>query len=203
MKKPIENPSYQLKISLTDSEPLIWRRVIVPPSILLPELHYVIQIAMGWEDAHMHQFFTGKPRVRKYYSPMEYIDSEWGDYENMDYTDMVVSEFLVKPKNILGYEYDFGDSWEHDIVLEKLVESDLNIKLPICIEGENACPPEDCGGVGGYESLLEIVNDPKHEDYQEMRDWLGISGKKKYDPTKFDLEKVNKQLRKLKLLRRS
>lgn len=134
---------------------------------------------------------------------MEYIDSEWGDYENMDYTDMVVSEFLVKPKNILGYEYDFGDSWEHDIVLEKLVESDLNIKLPICIEGENACPPEDCGGVGGYESLLEIVNDPKHEDYQEMRDWLGISGKKKYDPTKFDLEKVNKQLRKLKLLRRS
>lgn len=199
MKKPIENPIYQLKIGLSDSEPLIWRRLIVTPSILLSDLHYVIQIAMGWEDEHMHQFFNGKPRSRKYYSAFEDEDIMWNNDRNFDYTNIVLSDFIVKPKDILHYEYDFGDSWYHDIVLEKLLESDLNIKLPICLEGENACPPEDCGGVGGYEDLLEIVNDPKHEDYQEMRDWLGIKGKKKYDPTVFNVENVNKKLWKLKL----
>lgn len=183
------NKTYQIKISLQGSKPSIWRRVLIPSDMSLPDFHKVIQTTMGWTNSHLHQFVKN----RTYYSPEMEDESLWDeeDDDDLDYSKFKVSDLLKKTKDKMKYEYDFGDGWEHVVVLEKIEDERMDIKDVTCLAGENNCPPEDCGGIWGYYNLLEILKDPEHEEYEEYSDWLGDE----FDPTYFDIEEVNDMLR--------
>ena len=179
--------NYQLKIELKRSKPKIWRRIVVPADLLLSDLHKVLQTVMGWENAHLHQFIKGE----KYYSKRHEDDDFWDDHLNVDYTGLTVSDLLDKEKDRIIYEYDFGDGWEHDVLLEKVMEDDKGLVVPLCTGGKMSCPPEDIGGVWGYEQMLEIIKQPGHAEYESYLEWLGGD----FDPTLFDLEEVNHLLK--------
>jgi Plasmid pRiA4b ORF-3-like protein len=188
-KQPTDAQICQLKISLKHLKPLVWRQVQVPSTMSLENLHWVIQHAMGWTNSHMHQFKVGKTCYGTRY-PNDFD----GVTETKDESKITVGEILSKPKAKLGYEYDFGDSWEHEIVLEKILPPEQGVKYPTCLDGKRACPPEDCGGVWGYANMLEVIKDPEHPEYEEMIEWLG----EEFDPEAFSVERVNKALQKIR-----
>ena len=173
---------YQIKISLIGVKPPIWRTVLVPGDLGLGAFHDVIQLTMGWTDSHLHQFIANQI----FYGT---TDDDF-EFEMEDETQYKLSQLLTKEKESLVYEYDFGDSWEHKILLEKILPDDGKTVLPVCIKGKRACPPEDCGGIWGYEELLQTISNPKHPDHDEMLEWLGG----KFDPEEFDIEEINEDL---------
>ena len=175
---------YQLKITLSDSKPPIWRKIKIKSGTLLPDLHKIIQTTMGWTNSHLHQFVL-VDKGAFYAEP-----DPWGEMENKDYREIKIDHLLKKEKDQAVYEYDFGDRWEHEIVLEKILEKEEKEKYPVCIDGKNACPPEDCGGVWGYMNLIEIMSNPKHEEYAETKEWLG----EELDPEAFDKDEINEML---------
>jgi len=180
---------YQLKITLPDLP--VWRRLRVRGDVNLGLLHAVIQVAMGWTNSHLHQFSIGKKR---YSDPRTNDDMGFGE-PDLDEEKAVLMEVVPRAKTKFIYEYDFGDSWEHYITVEKIHEPDTaHTGIAECLDGACACPPEDCGGIGGYADLLEIIKDPNHEEHESMMEWLGGE----FDPNAFDIEKVNKYLKKLK-----
>jgi hypothetical protein len=176
---------YQIKITLRHSRPPIWRRIQVAGDTKLGKLHKTIQAAMGWTDSHLHQFFVG--------------DDSYG-VPDPDYPGEIKSERNVRLDRIAGegdtlmYEYDFGDGWEHEIHVEKVLPAETGKRYPICLAGKRACPPEDCGGIPGYERLLEILRDPANEEYAETIEWLGGA----FDPEGFDLAMVNRVLKQMR-----
>lgn len=175
---------YQLKITLKGSKPAIWRRIQVASDINLSKLHDVIQIAMGWGQSHLHQFIIGGIYFGKIFKD----DFDGGDME--DETKVKLFHVMEAPKSHILYEYDFGDSWEHKIVLEKILPT-REKKIPfVCLAGERACPPEDCGGIWGYEELLRLIKNPKDPDYKDRMEWLGDD----FDPEIFDINDVNEVL---------
>ena len=191
-KRVTEAPLYQLKMTLKWSKPPIWRRVVVRADLRLDRLHHVIQIAMGWPNSHLHQFIVGRGPALLYYGIRN------PDFDDMGYNVLnerrhTLTDVAPAAKRKFIYEYDFGDGWEHEVVVEKLLPSDPTFKHPVCIAGANACPPEDCGGIGGYYNLLEILADPKHPEYEEMKDWIGGE----LNAEAFNVETVNKALNKL------
>ncbi len=187
-----ETSLYQLKIALKNCTPPVWRRIIVPADMLLPELHFAIQSVMGWEDYHLHHFLKGKQR---YVPPME-EDCDLMDKTSIFYTDVPLLALLSKPNDSLTYEYDFGDSWVHDVVLEKITPYDASLTTPVCTHGQNACPPEDSGGVEGYRQICEVLNDPQHPEHHYVREWMGLEEPgDMFDPTLFDLDEANERLR--------
>jgi hypothetical protein len=178
---------HQLKMTLDNIDPPIWRRVLVPSDVTLGQLHVVIQIAMGWEEAHLHQFEVG----RKLYSgksPFDMLDMDMDDEDAVQ-----LREVAPKKGSKLQYEYDMGDGWRHTLLVEAITPADPKVKTPVCLEGARACPPEDCGGVWGYADLLDTLAEPTSEEYEEMMDWLGP-----FDPEAFDLKAVNKLLGQLR-----
>ncbi|KAB2935835.1 MAG: plasmid pRiA4b ORF-3 family protein [Candidatus Contendobacter sp.] len=184
MKKP--SPIYQLKVTLAESKPPIWRRILVASDMDLGLFHNILQDVMGWTDNHLHQFTV---RGVTYSAPYE--DMAHGfEMDFKDESKYKLSQLLKKEKASLTYEYDFGDSWQHKIVLEKILPHDDSMMIPSCIKGKRACPPEDCGGVWGYENLIAIIQDPKHPEYQDMREWL----EEDFDPERFDLDEINDAL---------
>lgn len=188
-KQPADAQIYQLKITLKHLAPPVWRRVQVPRGMSLENLHEVIQLAMGWDNSHMHQFKVGKT-----YYGISYPDDFDGGTETKDAQSVTVGEVLSKPKAKLVYEYDFGDSWEHEVVLEKILPPEQGVKYPLCLDGKRACPPEDCGGVWGYADLMTTISDPEHPEHDEMLEWLG----EEFDPEAFSVDTVNKALRRIK-----
>jgi hypothetical protein len=173
----------QLKITLNHIKPPIWRRVLVDSDIKLPDLHKIIQTVMGWTNSHLHQFIIGN----QYYS----LPSDESFYKVVDYRRIKLDSLFNTPKSNFIYEYDFGDGWEHSIVIEKILPRKKNTYYPICIDGKRSCPPEDCGGTFGYENLITIINNPEHEEYDEMMEWLGDY----FDPKEFNIDEVNEFLR--------
>ena len=173
---------YQIKISLIGVKPPIWRTVLVPDNLGLGAFHNVIQVAMGWTDSHLHQFIAN----RVFYGTP---DDDF-ELEMEDETKYKLSQLLKKEKDSLIYEYDFGDSWEHKVLLEKILPDDGKTILPVCLKGKRACPPEDCGGIWGYEELLVTISDSKHPDHEDILEWLGGD----FDPEEFDLEEINEDL---------
>jgi hypothetical protein len=170
--------AYTLKIELNHSVPKIWRRVVVSPDTSLEKLHWIIQITMGWTNSHLHQFIHGK----KKYAPKDlYIEN------TQDSDDIRLSSILKNEKDKFYYEYDFGDSWKHTITLEKIIEGEKGLLIPRCTGGRNNCPPEDCGGIAGYATLLNILTNPDHEDFEETLEWL----EEDFDPYYFDIEEIN------------
>jgi len=182
------NQIYQIQIALKECKPKIWRRLLIPSNLLLSDLHKIIQTAMGWTNTHLHQFIKN----RTYYTVKMEGDDMWDEMDNVDYKKMKISDLLTKEKERISYEYDFGDGWQHEVILEKMLPVDDTIKYPICLTGKMNCPPEDCGGVWGYENMLEILKQPKHEEYEELVEWLGDDD---FDPEYFDKEEVNELLR--------
>ncbi|MDP9312438.1 MAG: plasmid pRiA4b ORF-3 family protein [Chloroflexota bacterium] len=177
---------YQLKVTLHDSKPPIWRRVQVPSDITLSKLHDILQIVMGWTDSHLHQFIVGQT----YYG---IPDPMWGrDVKNERRTKL--HQVAPEEKAKFTYEYDFGDDWLHDIVVEKILPAVEGTHYPLCIKGKRACPPEDCGGVWGYDSFLEAIRNPNHPEHDDMLEWAGGD----FDPEAFDMEDVNRQLTRLR-----
>jgi hypothetical protein len=179
--------NYQIKITLKGSKPKIWRRLLVPSELQLSDFHSVIQIAMGWTDSHLHQFIKN----RTFYTLKMKGDDFWGDMNNVDYKGMKISDLLQSEKEKIVYEYDFGDGWEHEVLLEKIIPVENKLKFPVCLAGKMNCPPEDCGGIWGYENMLQILKQPDHEEYEEFKEWLG----EEFDPEYFDVEEVNEVLR--------
>jgi len=182
-------PLYQLKITLRDCKPPIWRRIVVRADMKLDRLHRVIQTAMGWSDCHLHQFVVG----RVFYGVPDRERDDFGT-ETLNEKQYTVADLAPMPKKKFIYEYDFGDSWEHEILVEKALPPDAAFKHPVCLAGANASPPEDCGGIPGYYDLLAALADPKHEQHEEMKEWVGGA----WDSTRFSLEDANAGLKRIK-----
>jgi hypothetical protein len=180
-------PIYQLLVTLVESQPPIWRRVQVPGDISLAKLHEILQIAMGWSNSHLHQFVVDGI---SYSAP----DPELDELEGRDERTTRLDQVATSAEDHFVYEYDFGDNWEHDIVVEAILPAEPGIFYPVCTAGERACPPEDCGGIWGYEEMLEAVQDPDHPEHDEMIEWLS----QEFDPEVVDLDGINQELRKVR-----
>lgn len=180
---------YQLKVTLMGSRPPIWRRLQVGARTNLETLHEILQVAFGWTNSHLHQFEIGEER----YSLPEFGLDEFGD-EVKNERRARLDQLGLEAKKKLIYEYDFGDGWEHQVVVEKVVEKEPGVKYPRCLAGKRSGPPEDCGGVWGYERLQEVIQDPEDEEHESMLEWLGDG----FDPEAFDLEEINEELKQIK-----
>jgi hypothetical protein len=175
---------YQLKITLTDVDPPVWRRVLVPGGYTLDRVHRVIQYAMGWQDCHLHSFDVGGAQYG--------VPDPDGLLDLADELDCRLDVAVLKDQR-LGYTYDFGDWWEHDVVVEDVLAAEPDVGYPCCIGGERACPPENCGGPGGYARLLEALADPAHPEHIDLRDWVRPG----FDAENFDPGFVSTLLRRL------
>jgi hypothetical protein len=207
-----------LRVRITLEYTDIWREVAAPPDITLGQLHDVIQIVMGWDDDHLHHFFQKLKRNTRP-SPEEHIryfeSRKWDpefearmcgrrffvprmapdgmtplDMEGIDEQTVLLAEVCPDAASKLTYEYDFGDSWKHEIKVKRNLAAEPGAEYPICLGGEKACPREDSGGIYGYYTFLEALSDPEHERHEDAVDWLGP----KFDPDAFDLKKVNQEL---------
>ena len=169
-----------LKVTLRDTKPPVWRRLVMPAAMTLRDLHQAIQAAMGWDDSHLHAFTIG--------------GEEYGDPRSVDDAAdekrVTLSSLMSSSAVRFSYIYDFGDDWEHLIVFEKSQPAAEGASHPVCIAGKRNCPPEDCGGVWGYGALLAILADPSHPEHAEQTEWLGEG----FDPEAFDLDRTNAAL---------
>jgi hypothetical protein len=182
-EQPNTNTVYQLKITLNNIAPPIWRRVQVG-DCTLAELHAIIQASMGWCNSHLHMFVVGGE---------QYSDPETcGDPYDANTRSTSLADLVSQGHKSFRYIYDFGDSWEHTITVEDALPADSKTKYPCCVKGKRACPPEDCGGPWGYSEFLNVIQNPKHEERKEMLEWIGG----KFDPEKFSAAGVTKYMRK-------
>jgi Plasmid pRiA4b ORF-3-like protein/LexA DNA binding domain len=179
---------YRFKIVLQDSDPAIWRR-IETKDVALEQLHALIQTAMGWTNSHLHQFEIAGSR----YTDPQFMMDDLDDFGAIDYRGLRVSDLVAKhgAKLRMGYEYDFGDGWQHEVVLEKVTESEPGIRYPRCIDGARACPPEDIGGVYGFADFVEAIANPRHGEHDDYLEWHGP-----FDPTEFDAARATRRMRK-------
>ena len=180
--KTTEQTIYQLKITLRDIRPPIWRRVQVKDSTTLSQLHLIIQAAMGWYNCHLHSFSI---QGIEYGQP----DPDYG-LELRDENKAKLNQVIKQEKSKFSYTYDFGDSWEHSILVEKILPKEPNISYPLCIKAKRACPPEDCGGAWGYTEFLEAIQDPQHPEYENFQEWIGGN----FDSEFYDLQEINQRL---------
>ena len=176
--------AYQIKLELSESKPKIWRRLIIPADMLLSDLHKVIQTAMGWTNSHLHQFAKGRVLLEP---PPE--DDFW-EPTGIDYTDYTVDRLLEEKNDKIRYDYDFGDGWEHNITLEKVMK-DYDGNLPVCTAGAKNCPPEDIGGIWGFQEFKKAMKNPSHPEHEKYKEWVG----EHYDPEYFDLDEINEMLK--------
>ncbi|MEO8652794.1 MAG: plasmid pRiA4b ORF-3 family protein [Ramlibacter sp.] len=175
--------AYQLYIELEWVRPKVWRRFLIPSTIELPLLHVVLLWGMGWQGGHVHEFI--------------FADANYGLVEpGHDLPDGVLDEEGVTLGEALGtrktfiYLYDWGDNWRHKVKVEQMVTLDEPLARTRCIDGANACPPEDIGGAPGYEEFLEALRDSSHPEHRETKEWIGGD----FDPAAFDIAEVNARL---------
>lgn len=176
---------YELEVVLEGSDPPVRRRLLVDADTPLDRVHRILQIAMGWSDSHLHQF-VGADDVK--YAAAEF-ELEWAE----DESHYDLRDLAGRPGDIFRYEYDFGDNWAHVVRVERILGVQEAGENPVCLDGQRACPPEDCGGTEGHAELCRILADPAHRDHAAWRARLGAD----YDPESFDLETVNRRLAEL------
>ncbi len=187
---------YQFRITLQHCQPAIWRRIQVPEHYTFWDLHVAIQDAMGWLDCHLHAFRIYEDAgSRKRPVPTDVIgipDQSFGDDDTLPGWDTPLTDYFDLPGDRCEYLYDFGDDWLHDVLLEGLLLREPKVKYPRCLDGERACPPEDCGGWPGYEQLLDTLKRPRSNAYRDTKDWLQQHAKAywPYDPAHFDAAQV-------------
>lgn len=177
--------TYQLKVTLLGTNPPIWRRIAVSGRTSLGHLHGVLLHSMGWDGGHMHLFHVGKMDYGEMHPDLDHVEDQW---------EVRLCDVAPKTKKRFVWEYDMGDTWLHEIVVEKIDPAGPQLKgAALCLDGARACPPEDCGGVYGYEDLLKAIRDPKHERHEEMLEWVGGE----FDPEALDFKETNKALSKI------
>ena len=176
---------HQLKVSLTGSNPLIWRRVEMLSQMTLPQLHLALQIAMGWENCHLHEFRIAD----KIFGEPDPGDDHFGRV-SLDERRVQFSKLPASVGSSFEYVYDFGDNWHHDILIESIALAVPRKRYPVCLAGKESAPPEDVGGIFGYARYLEALFNPRHENHQDMLAWRGW-----FDPERFSVTRVNKALR--------
>jgi hypothetical protein len=181
-------PIYQIKVTLLRSNPPIWRRLLVSSETTLDRMHDILQAAMGWTNSHLHMFAIGDVRFTVPYEPGALAEATAIDSRHVK-----LAQIIARKGFTFIYEYDLGDSWEHELLVESILQPDAQQKTPVCTGGERACPPEDVGGMWGYAEFLEAIGDPDHEEHDSYLEWIGG----KFDPEIFDLDDVNARLRKL------
>jgi hypothetical protein len=182
---PPGQPVLQLRITLEEVHPPVWRRLLVPGSVRLDKLHRVFQAAMGWEDRHLHSFHVGDAL----------FGTQFDDYPDGELDEKSVTVVgAVGETRRFAYEYDFGDSWRHEVVVEASWRVPVGLKFAVCLDGQNACPPEDCGGTPGYAELLEVLADPEHEDHDHFCGWVGGT----FDSAEFDVGLMNARLQRVR-----
>jgi hypothetical protein len=185
-QRPTTRVVYQIKVTLKGSKPPIWRRIQVTSETTLAQLHRILQRVMGWEGYHLYRFVVGG---------MEYGDPRMlEEMEGEDARRVTLATLVRGEKCKFLYEYDFGDSWEHELLVEKILPREEGKHYPLCLTGKRACPPEDCGGIWGYVGFLAAIRDPKHPEHKGMLEWIGGE----FDPDVFDLDEVNTELQRLK-----
>jgi Plasmid pRiA4b ORF-3-like protein len=175
---------HRVKISLRGAKPPIWRRLEVPSGVTLLRLHHAIQAAFGWEDDHLWVFET----------PAGEYGNAGRDLGHRSAASAKLADVAAFAGDRIRYTYDFGDDWEHDIVVEDVLPAEPGVAYPRCTAGRRACPPEDCGGIWGYQDLLEILADPRHAEHPGLLEWLGLGAAAEHDPARFDLGEVNSAL---------
>ena len=182
-KKQSPQSLYQIRVTLLGISPPIWRQVLVPRHVNLRRLHEILLVVMGWQGSHLYQF-----RVEG-----DYIGEPDPDFDfDMQHAERAaLSDLYHGSGTKFVYEYDLGDNWEHEVVMEEVVTPEPDQFYPVCLAGERASPPDDCGGVWGYEDLLEVLNNPDHPDYAEMLQWVG----EEFDPEAFDVSRINDELK--------
>ncbi len=186
MPRKKEEPSvYQLKITLLGIKPPIWRRIQVPNILLLCCLHDALQAVLGWTDSHLHQFVKDDT----YWSDPEWYE-DYDDVEVIDESRVRLGRVLKAEGESVRYDYDFGDNWQHEVILERILPGPAGRPCPVCLGGERHRPPEDVGGTSGYEAFLEVIFDPTHEEYEHYLTWAGGS----FQPEEFNQRAVNEVL---------
>lgn len=183
------NPIYQIKVSLNHIRPPIWRRFLVAGDTTLSDLHDILQIVMGWENSHLHDFNIDG----MIYRDSEDLEFVFDEDEFLSENHTTLSTVIKREKQRFTYLYDFGDSWEHTLVVEKILPPQQDFRYPICLKGARACPPEDVGGVWGYQYFLDAISDPDHPEHEDYLEWIGGE----FDPEAFDLNSVNNLLRRM------
>ena len=181
-KQAVLPATFQLKVALQGAKPPIWRRILVPGNITLEKLHSVIQLCMGWDDMHLHQFLID----RTCYSLPDEEDL-WQTSRPKNEAKFTLQDLEKKIQPKFQYIYDFGDDWIHQITVEKILPPAEGQSSPVLITGRRACPPEDVGGIHGYMHLLEVLSDPEDEEYEDMTDWLDMDF---FDPAQFGKEDI-------------
>ena len=182
------NEAFQLKIYLAHSDPMIWREVIVNSNFTFFELHHTFQLALGWGNSHLFEFNLDGYRIGEIDN--DFLDEGFGEDQLVDSRTSNLKDMITAPGDSFKYIYDFGDYWVHIVFVEKILSDYPKISYPVCIGGKMRCPPDDCGGIHSYYNYLEIIKDKNHEEYKEVKAWLG----KSFDPNSFDLVKTNKKL---------
>lgn len=173
-KRPFKNV-FQFKITLLDTKPAVWRRVVVPGSYTFYDLHVAIQNAMGWTDSHLHCFEKRDSKVNRWEYSIKvdcpYAAEEFRQEENTVYTtETPIKKFFKKAKDSMVYIYDFGDGWEHEVILEKIFPKEIKVKYPVCLDGKLACPLDNCGSIPGYYACIQTFKDRKDK---ELLEWMG------------------------------
>lgn len=182
--------TYQLRVALRGAKPPIWRRLLVSPAMRLSRLHDALQLVMGWDDAHLHMFVKGQ---RRYSLPNPWLDDVGPDGRSrfLDARKHRIEEILIREKDWIQYQYDFGDKWYHRVTLQKILLRDPSVRLPVCLSGRRQCPPEDSGGIWRFRHMLTVLADPNHEEYEEIAEWMDPD----FDPEAFSVHAVNEALR--------
>ncbi len=176
---------YQIKVTLSGSKPPIWRRILAADTTTLSQLHTILQTVMDWAGYHLHMFTING----QIYGDPE--DDETGELGTKNETRFKLNQLVGREGFKFRYEYDFGDGWLHELLIEKILLAEEGMRYPVCVAGKNACPPEDVGGIGGYGNFLEAMANPRHPEHKEFMEWIGG----KFDPERFDLGEVNDGLR--------
>lgn len=180
---------HQFRVTLLDVDPTVWRRIQTPAGCSFWALHVAIQDSMGWRDAHMHAFRIKKPRGRKVW---EIGLPDEGDDDTLPGWLTAVADYFTEPGTVATYEYDFGDGWRHEVLLEGVLLAEPGVRYPRCLDGERACPPEDSGGPPGYEDLVGIMRDPAHAEHDALATWLARTdaAQQPFDPDRFDVAAI-------------
>jgi len=180
-RKSKKGSVYKLKVTLCDIKPPIWRRIQVPDDTPLEDLSLMIQAAMGWDNCHLHRFAI---------NDIEYgmVDPDFDDDDDMeDETGIRLNDVVPYAGVSISYLYDFGDGWDHDVIVEDILAKQPKTRYPLCLAGERACPPEDVGGTWGYDEFLKAIRDPDDEEHDRMLEWVGGE----FDPETFDVDEAN------------
>ena len=177
---------YQLTVTLRESDPRVWRRLVVSARQRLDRLSLVLQAALGWTNSHLHAFDDGTAQY-----VIADADDELGHLDEREFT---LEHLVSRSGGTFSFWYDFGDNWWHDIVIEDSVVAEAGVRYARCVDGGSKCPPEDVGGIGGYAEFREVLDDPSHDEHEHYVMWAGLKSAADWDPYHFDVAETNRAL---------